>query len=248
MNEQLRLLVDLQEVDSSTLSLADKIELLPGKLERFKTPLEEASASFQKLKSKHEDFNKRKKNKDLELEEIQDRINKLRSRSSEIKTNKEYEAHLKEIEGFEKNKYKIEDEILSLMEDIENFTKNLQEEELKIRKAEDDFQKQEKMLEEEKRKLNAEMEIRKAKRKDFIAGIDKEIYGKYMTLLNRSGLAVVPAKNEVCLGCNYNIPPQLYNDIKKNDGIYSCFYCKRFLYYKDPPSTGSKSRETAAVS
>ena len=248
MNEQLSLLVELQEIDSSILSLADKIELLPGKLEQFKTPLEEIRASFQKLKSKNEDLNKRKKNKDLELEEIQDKIDKLRSRNAEIKTNREYEAHLKEIEGFEKNKAKIEDEILSLMEDIENFTKNLQEEELKIRKAENDFQEREKTLEEEKRKLEAEMEIQKAKRKDFIAGIDEEIYGRYMTLLNRSGLAVVLAKDEVCLGCNYNIPPQLYNDIKRNDGIFTCFYCKRFLYYKEPPSTESKSQEPATVS
>ncbi|GBD95902.1 MAG TPA: hypothetical protein ENG83_00845 [Nitrospirae bacterium] len=248
MNEQLRRLVELQEIDSVIISLADKIELLPDKLDQFKTPLEEASASFQKFKLKHEELNKRKKNKDLELEEIQDKINKLRSRSAEIKTNKEYEAHLREIEGFEKSKSKIEDEILTLMEDIENFTKNLQEEELKIRKAEDDFQEREKLLEEEKKKLNIEMELQKAKRKDFIAGIDKEIYAQYMTLLNRSGLAVVPAKNEVCLGCNYNIPPQLYNDIKKNEDIYTCFYCKRFLYYKEPSPDGSKSGETAPVS
>ena len=248
MNEQLRRLVELQEIDSVILSLADKIELLPGKLDQFKTPLEEATASFQKFKSKYEELNKRKKNKDLELEEIQDKINKLRSRSAEIKTNKEYEAHLKEIQGFEKNRSKIEDEILTLMEDIDNFTKNLQEEELEIRKAEDDFQEREKLLEEEKKKLHAEIELQKAKRKDFIAGIDEAIYGQYMTLLNRSGLAVVLAKDEVCLGCNYNIPPQLYNDIKRNDGIFTCFYCKRFLYYKETPSTESKSQEPASVS
>jgi predicted nucleic acid-binding Zn-ribbon protein len=242
LNEQLIFLVELQEIDSSILSLADKIESLPKKLEQFKSPLKEAETSFQKIKSKYDDLNKRKKNKDQELEEIQDKINKLKSRSSEIKTNKEYEAHLKEIEGVAKNKYKIEDEILSLMEDIENSAKDLQKEDMKIRKSEDDFKQQEKILEEEKKKFHTEMEMNKAKRKDFVSRIEKETYNQYMTLLNRlGGLAVVPASNEVCLGCHYNIPPQLYNDIKKNDDLYNCFYCKRFLYYKNSRETAPKA-------
>ncbi len=244
MDEQLKLLVGLQEIDSSILSIAEKIETLPKKLEQFKTSLKEANTSFQKVKEKYENLNKNKKDKEFELEEIQEKIDKLKSRSREIKTNKEYEAHLKEIEGLEKNKYLIEDNILSLMEDIEDLTKNLQKENLKVKKAEDDFKQHVKALEGEKKKLHSEMEMHKAKRKDLVARVDEETYAQYMNLLKRlGGLAVVPAKNEVCLGCNTNIPPQLYNDIKKNDDIYTCYYCKRFLYYKKPVPSDSKSKE-----
>lgn len=249
MEEQLKLLIELQEIDSFILSIAEKIESLPRRLEQFKHPLKEESESVQKAEAKSDVLNKKKKEKDMELDEIQDRINKLKARSSEIKTNKEYEAHIKEIEGFEKSKYKMEDEILSLMEDIENYSGYLKEKKMKVKKAEDEFQLQEKVLEEEKKNLHSEMEMCKSKRRDFVAGIDEENYDQYMKLLDRmGGVAIVPTQNEICLGCNTNIPPQLYNDIKKNDRIITCYYCKRLLYYKEPAPSDKESREAPPAS
>ncbi|RJQ16661.1 MAG: hypothetical protein C4560_09315 [Nitrospiraceae bacterium] len=234
MNEQLKLLVELQEIDSSILSIAEKIEALPEKLEQFKNPFKEAGNSLQKLRAQFETVGKNKKAKELELEEMQDRIVKLKARNKDIKTNKEYEAHLKEIEGFEKSRFKIEDEVLSLMESLDASGKEMQKEELKLKKAEEEFKQQERVVEEEKKILHAEMETYKTKRKEFVSKIDADMYEQYMNLLKRlGGLAVVPTKNEICLGCNTNIPPQLYNDIKKNENIFTCYYCKRFLYYKE---------------
>jgi predicted nucleic acid-binding Zn-ribbon protein len=234
LNEQLKLLIKLQETDSSILSIADRIESLPRRLDKPKDFLKESNAIYQKTRVKHEELNGKKKGKEQELEEIQDKINKLKTRSGEIKTNKEYEAHLKEIEAFEKNKYLVEDEMLSVMEDIEAITGVLREEETEVKKAEEEFRKQEKEIEEEKKKLQHEMGVYKGDRKETVPLIDVEIYDQYMNILKKyREKAIVPAENEVCLGCNTNIPPQLYNDIREKDKIITCFYCKRFLYYKE---------------
>lgn len=234
MNEQLRFLIELQEIDTIILSIADKIESLPAKLEQFKSPFKEANSSLQRARAQCEALIKNRKNKELEADELQEKINKLKSKTKEIKTNKEYEAFLKEIEGFEKEKFKIEDEILSMMESLETLTKNLQKEEVRVKKIEEELKHQEKAIEEEKAKHHAEMEMYKTKRKEFVAVIESDIYEQYMNLLKRSGgVAVVQTRNEICLGCNTNIPPQQYNDIKKNENIFTCYYCKRFLYYKE---------------
>jgi len=235
LNEQLKLLIELQEIDTSILSIAERIEALPSKLEKFRTPFKEANLLLQKAKTVLESVGKNKKDKESEVEEFQEKINKLKAKTKDIKTNKEYEAFLKEIEGFEKEKFQIEDQILSIMENLETVAKDIQKEEAKVKKTEEEFKQQEKSVEEEKMKLHAEMETYKSKRKEFVAGIDAELYEQYMNLLKRAGgLAVVPARNEVCLGCNTNIPPQQYNDIKKGENIFNCYYCKRILYYKEP--------------
>lgn len=242
MKEQLKLLVELQDIDSSILSIVEKIESYPSRLDQFRIPLNQAREAFQKFKAKSESLDKKKKAKDRDLDEIQDKINKLKGRSGEIKTNKEYEAHLKEIESFEKSKYRIEDEILAIMEDYEIFAKEVEKEEAKVRETEAEFRKQEKLLDEEKNRLQSELDKLKARRKDFSSRIDKEIYDQYRSLLQRTGgLAVVQTVNEICLGCNTNIPPQLFNDIKITGDIHTCFYCKRFLYYKEPSSPGEKT-------
>ena len=62
-----------------------------------------------------------------------------------------------------------------------------------------------------------------------------------MTLYNnRNGKAVVETKSEVCLGCHMNIPPQLFNDVKKNEEIVICAYCNRILYYVEEIAKDAK--------
>lgn len=249
MNEQLKLLVDLQEIDSFILSYVEKIELHPEKLDQFKIPLDQAQDAFHKFKTKSDVLTKKKKDKDIALDELQDKINKVKAKSSEIKTNKEYEAHLKEIASFEKSKYMIEDDILNLMEDIEKFADEVTKEGAKVKEAEAEFNKQEKLISEEKNKLESELEKLRARRKDFASRIDDDIYTRYKTLLERlGGLAVVETKNEICFGCNTNIPPQLYNDIKETGDIHNCYYCRRFLYYNDAVQSDNKSQEAPTQS
>ncbi len=245
MNEQLKLLVDLQEIDTAILSIAEEIEALPNKLGKAKARLKEVNTSFEKNKAEYEKTDKKKKQKYDELEEMQEKISKLKAKGSEIKTNKEYEAHLKEIKTFEEKKYQIEEEILSIMEALDNLTKDMKKEEPKLKKAEEEFKQEEKTLEEEKNRLHSGMEAYKLKRKEIVRKIDEEIYEKYMSLTkSAAGLAVVETRNEVCLGCNTNIPPQLYNDIKEDKGIFTCYYCNRFLYYKEREITNvSPSKE-----
>ncbi|MEW6600262.1 MAG: C4-type zinc ribbon domain-containing protein [Nitrospirota bacterium] len=249
LNEQLKFLIELQELDSSIIAMAEKVEAIPRKLEHFSTPLQQANELFQKTKTKHSALNKKKKDKDLQLDEMQDKINKLKSRSSDIKTNKEYEAHKKEIQVFEKNMAKIEDELLVIMEEIEEFEKVIKVDEVKVKKAEDEYKIQEKILAEEQKKIAAELETEKSKRKDFIARLDDENYSQYMNLLKKYGdKVVVETRDEICLGCNTNIPPQLYNDIKKGDALYNCFFCKRYLYIKPPPGSADQSENPTILS
>jgi predicted nucleic acid-binding Zn-ribbon protein len=229
--------------------MAESIEVLPRQLNQHKALLKEKKESLQKAVARLDAINKKKKDKDRQLEEIQDKIEKFKTRSSDIKTNKEYEAHLREIDAFKKNVVKIEDEILVLMEEIDAIDRGMKEEEQKVKKAEEDYKKQEKLIEDEQKKAETEMEHHKARRNDFASRIDKEYYTQYMTLMKRlGGLAVVETKNEICLGCNTNIPPQLYNEIKSNKETHVCFFCRRFLYYKEPLQTETESRKSTPSS
>jgi predicted nucleic acid-binding Zn-ribbon protein len=244
LNEQLSLLISLQEIDSAILSIAEEIELLPNKLEKAKARLKEINTSFEKVNAEYEKSDKEKKQKEDGLEELQEKINKFKAKSKEIKTNKEYEAHLKEVQTFENNKYQIEEEILSIMETLDALAKDLKKEETRFKKSEENFKQEGKVLEERKNKLYSEMEMYKIKRKDLVKEINEEIYEKYMNIIKSAkGVAVVQTRDEVCLGCHTNIPPQLYNDIKNGEDIFTCYHCNRFLYYFAPGESARGEKE-----
>ena len=234
MNEQLKLLIELQEIDSSILSLNERIESLPERLNASKTHLDKAIAAHNKVKTRHEVMINKKKDKDFEIDEKQEAINKLKTRMGDIKTNKEYEAYLREIEVFQKIKYDAEEEVISAMEEIERIAGDLKKDEAMVREAEVELERDGKDLEEEKKRLEQEMEVHRSKRKVLLEKIESENYSQYMKNMKRSGgLAIAPAENETCMGCNTNMPPQLYNDLKDNDKIIKCYYCGRFLYIKE---------------
>ncbi len=232
MNEQLVFLISIQEIDAKIFSITEEIELLPDKLGAANARLNEINTAFEKVKDEFKKSEKKRKQKEGELEELQEKLNKLRAKSTEIKTNKEYEAHLKEIKTFEDNQDKIEEEILYIMETLDTLTMDKKKEESKFREEEENFKKEEKILAEEKQKLSSGMEGLKAKREELADRIDEELYAQYMSIKKGAGgVAVVETKNEVCFGCHTNIPPQLYNDIRTNQEIYTCYNCNRFLFY-----------------
>ncbi|MBA4348417.1 MAG: hypothetical protein C0415_00295 [Thermodesulfovibrio sp.] len=247
MNEQLQLLIELQKLDSAILSAKVKIDTIPSKISSEEAPLKNIQTSHESVKQKHTLLEKKKRDKEREIEDINEKIKKLKGRTSEIKTNKEYQAHLREIEKLENDIGSVEDELLSIMESLEESSKLMEtgyaraaEEKLRIDAIKNELEKEATKCEDELKKL-------KEDRKKLTDKIDPEILNLYMNRLKTTqGLAVVEAKNEVCLGCNIHIPPQLFVGIKSNENIITCPQCRRVLYYVRPETDSHISAETNA--
>ncbi|MEJ2183624.1 MAG: C4-type zinc ribbon domain-containing protein [Nitrospirota bacterium] len=235
MNEQLKLLVELQKLDSEILSRARVIEDIPSRISHMQKGLKEAQAAHAAQQQRVETAEKKKREKERELDALQDRVGKLKARTSEIKDNKTYQAHLKEIEAAEKAAYEVEDGILDLMEAVERENAALGErlEVLEREKAVVESRKRE--LDEEVEVARGKLDALRAKRSRYRESLEDELYDEYMFLLkSQGGLAVTPAEDEICTGCNMNIMPQLFVEIKKNEDIIRCPQCRRILYYRSP--------------
>jgi predicted nucleic acid-binding Zn-ribbon protein len=232
VKDLIKLLVALQNIDSRILEKRLFIDKVPMRVFEVDEPLKHAGLELDKIKQKNEALLKKKREKEKMLEETGEKIKKMRARVSEIKTNKEYQAHLKEIEASEKEISAVEDEILVIMEDFENSTKQQKEKEEKVNVEVEKINAFKRQLDAEVEKYEKELASLKEERKRLAASIDPEVYNVYMALLvSGGGVAVTRAKNEICLGCNMNIPPQLFVEIRKNEEIIQCTQCRRILYY-----------------
>lgn len=234
MQENIRLLIELQEADSTIIRKKAVIDSLPSRLSSAENLFKEIQSLHEKEKQKCELFEKKKKDKERGIEDINEKIKKTKAHASNIKTNKEYQAHLKEIETIEKERYAIEDEILSVMEAIEAAAKEVKAEELKMKAEKDKVEAFRKEVEEEIAEAEKELGELKVSRIAIADKIDPDVYSNYMALLEKcNGLAVVEARDEICQGCNMNIPPQMFVELKKNIDIIQCQQCDRILYWKE---------------
>jgi predicted nucleic acid-binding Zn-ribbon protein len=233
VREDMKALVEVQGIDTDIVKKAAIIEAIPRKVSSVEQPLREARSLYEKAKQGYEAHVKKKKEKEGLLDEINEKIKKLRGRISEIKTNKEYQAHLKEIESVEKEQRGVEDEVLFLMEAVDSAQRELKTDEIKVKVEEEKIEAFKKKLEEDVAETEKELDALKLQRAQLVKGIEGELYHLYVQLLEKkSGLAVVETRDEICQGCYMNIPPQLFVEIKKNEKIIQCPQCNRILYWK----------------
>ena len=232
MKDFLKLLVDLQQKDTLILGKRRFIDKVPARIFEVDEPLKKAKLELENMKKKSEISVRKKREKEATLAEVQEKIRKMKSRVSDLKTNKEYQAYQKEIEASEKEIFAIEDDILQLMEEVEVASKEQQEKEAVVNAEIEKINAFRKKLDAEAAEHEKELDVLKEERVGIVTGLDPAIYNTYMTLLRDSGdgVAVTTARNELCSGCDMNIPPQLYVEIRKNEEILQCPQCRRILY------------------
>lgn len=210
------------------------MDVIPSKISKAEQPLKESRMALDKTKQRHSSLEKKKRDEEGELDGINEKIKKLKARTAEIKTNKEYQAHLKEIESAEKERYTVEDEILLVMEELDASSKEIESGEAKLKAEKDKIEAFKNQLEKEMLETEKELLTLKETRSRIVDDIDKETYNQYIDLIESgNGIAVTEAKEAICQGCNMNIPPQLFVEIKKNEEIIHCPQCRRILYYKN---------------
>lgn len=232
MQEQLKMLYRLQQVDDQIDAIKYEARSIPLKIQELNSQIEEQKLVVDQKKAGLENLVKTRKEKEMELEDKERKIANDKTKLMEVKTNKEYHALQKEISGIEESMGVLEEEILLLMDDMEQYdveTKKVAAR-FNTRKKEID----EKIGECEKRlaQIPGELKEQNAERESVTGEISKELLMRYeATREQRDGQAVAFVERGICMGCNMQIPPQLFNMIQRNEDVYTCPQCYRILYF-----------------
>lgn len=234
MKEQLRLLVELQKTELDVSSLKNKKVELPETKHALEEEMQEHEARFELEKERLEALKKEHRQQEANLISNADKIKRAKGRLIEVKTNKEYEATLKEIETIKEVSGRIEDEIIRLLDEVERLSQSIAAENDEIGTHRATFEEQAAGIEKELRSLDAHLEEKVRKRDVIREKIDSNLLKKYdLIKTRRNGKAVVAAWQEVCGGCHMNIPPQMYNDLRRSETLILCPHCSRILYWED---------------
>lgn len=234
MKEELRLLIELQKIDTDISKINLKKKDLPLKLASLEEAFASLNGAVKDMEARLEDANKRHKETEDKLKKAVDSLRKTKERLHEVKTNKEYQAVLKEIEGMEKKNGEIEETIIVLLDEIDagRAASKLQEKELSEEQAR--YEEKRRGLQQQIDAIASELQVSMEKGAALRKKIPQDLLRKYETIRNiRNGLAVVSAWKEVCNGCHMNIPPQMYNELYTSNELMLCPQCNRIIYWYD---------------
>jgi predicted nucleic acid-binding Zn-ribbon protein len=233
LNEQLRLLRELQDVDLELKAIEADKERYPREIQNLDEKLAFETDTFTKRGERIELLERERRQKEGDVELEQERMRKAQSKLYEVKTNKEYQALLMEIETLKEINSQREIEILEIMDEIDQLKGEHRTMERELRELGERIGQEKKRLEESLGKVDGALATKKRKRTMVTKKISPELISLYQTLTQRRRTAVVPARFGTCQGCNMKIPPQMFNEVQRSEAIIVCPSCNRILYWED---------------
>ena len=234
MIEELVTLCEMQKLDTQLIEHERKRARAPKRLAELEQDLQKAKDKVSKEKEIIEELDKERRRKEKELDSEKERIKKVQSKLYEIKTNKEYQAVLKETEAAQAANDKTEEETILLLERIEELRKDYDASVAYVKKRDKEVDAERKELEKEMISVESVVTVLKKERDALLSRVSGEAKARYKMLMEkRSGLAVVNVKNGVCLGCYMNIPPQLFIEVTRNAQLITCPSCNRIFCYRE---------------
>ncbi|MGH7900383.1 MAG: zinc ribbon domain-containing protein [Thermodesulfobacteriota bacterium] len=233
MRDQIAALAMLQQLDLELKVIEEKLEKYPQEMNRIISELDNAKRSIIEAKKEIEQLGTNKKEIEEKSELNRSTIKKSEKRLFEIKTYREYEALQKEISETKSVNASLEEQILQVMELFENTEQFINDKEAELTEKEVEC---ERLVTDYKSKISELEKIHEVKRRDkekIVSLIKPEIIPVYEKIKARNGIAIAPARNEVCTGCNMNIPPQLFNEVLRLTQVIQCPNCRRILYCEE---------------
>jgi predicted nucleic acid-binding Zn-ribbon protein len=230
VQEQLRLLLDLQEVDEAIAEARLKQKKLPEKVATELAAFTEAEEGFREAERTLADLEAARRDREAQLEDQGQHMQRLKGRLKEITNTREYQAYIQEMDGVQRTIGKLEEETLAILADIETTTEQVAE-----RKKEYDAHRQ--VYETERAKvdealghLEKDVETLKAQRTERAGRVDPTLFKRYERIAAGMRRPVVAINAGACGGCHMNIPPQLVSEVKRAGRVHECPHCHRLLY------------------
>lgn len=242
MKEQLELLWELQKIDLDLKSIKEDRDRIPKELKRLDEKQKIEKEKIQKEKEKIELLEKERRQKEGHLNVEQDKIKRTEGRMFEVKTNKEYQALLSEIETLKEEKSRAEEEILQLLDEIDELKKKLLHREKEVAITLGKIEGERKKIQE--RMTHSELLWKRQMERGEVLTkqLNSNLFKLYNTLKEkRQGVGVVSVKKETCQGCFVNIPPQMFIEVQKNNQRIQCPNCNRILYWDGDGKTKRKA-------
>ena len=233
MPTQIEVLATLQLVDQSLRTKTLAVAEGEGRVAALEEAVRGQTEAATGVRAELAELGKRQRDLEGQLGAAEAKMKDRRMRITRIRNDKELGLAKREVELLKEETGTLEVELVAVMEQVEAATAKLQglETELSRLTAERDSEAAD--LRAKLDRLGGEIERDRATRTNLAQTVDGDLRRKYELIFSRrGGLAVVEVRDGICQGCRMRVPPQLYNEIQRNEQVILCPSCQRMLFWR----------------
>ena len=234
MNENLKKLIELQELDLVIKGLEETKEFIPRELAEHEENVKKAIDGVNSIKEEIKNSELERKKKEGKLEQNEVEIDKLQTQLYELKSNEAYQTMELEINNLKGENSEIENAVLEILEKQDQLNAKLKEAQQKQKDEEAKLADKQRENKEKIKEVETGLAKKGEERSQKVSQIDGDILSRYDRVrLTKEGVGIVAVQNEACMGCHTNIIPQKVNELMKGDKVLYCERCSRILYLKE---------------
>ncbi len=241
--EQLRLLLDLQEVDEAIAEARLKQRKLPDLVAKELAAFTEAEDALKEAEQVLAELESGRREREAQLEEQEAHMQRLKGHLKEITNTREYQAYIQEMDGVQRTVGQLEEETLGILADIDTTREDVAAKRKDFDAHRQVYEAERAKVDEELARIEKDVEAAQSQKTERAAKIQPALLTRYNKICAQVRRAVVPIRASSCGGCHMNVPPQLVSEVKRANQIHQCPHCHRLLFVPErvEEATGARN-------
>ena len=241
MKEQLRLLKELQAIDSRRQEMRKSIEALPEKLRPAKQDLAKLEAMLQQERAQLAETEKWRAEQEELARREEEAVRQAKAKLQQSRNTKDFAAATREVENKRRMISEREDELIKVISAMEATRTQLTQREKDVESLRQHVTAEEEAMQAKMAAVQAELQQHESGREGLASQVPRDLLRRYEQVQRRRGIALVPVVDGICKGCFMALPPQLNNIIARGTSLESCPSCQRLLYRAEMMSDAAES-------
>ncbi len=232
MLPELATLLDLQSLDVRVAGLDRELAAIPETLSGIDAEIEKARSVLAAVETELQDSEKERRRTEGQLADAEALAEKYADQLTRARTNEEYAGLQAQIRATRKRISDIEDRVLELLDRGDELTVAVAEQRMAFRRTRAQLEAQKEAVRREARVRRTARDRVVAQRHERAGVLSKSVLSRYERIRSMRGRGLARAANEICEACGVSLRPQLFEEVRSDQGIFACESCSLLLYFQ----------------
>ena len=231
MRAELEQLLILQDRQQKIRQIENEIRNLPLQRKHLEVQSADSATALEAIKLKARQLEVDRKKLELDVGTRTESINRLKTQQYQTRKNDEFQAMGHEIQRYEDEIRKLEDQELELMEQGDKLKVEVSAEEKKAAATKDSITRQMNDLGEKSKALEARLGELSKERAGLAEKMDEDLLDRFERLfVSKGDSAIVAVEHGFCTGCHMRLTTATVNAAEAGKEIVNCEQCGRILF------------------
>jgi predicted nucleic acid-binding Zn-ribbon protein len=224
-------LIELQRLDTEIRKVQSLLDSIPSQVEAIDRQVETSAQTLSQARDILAHNQKRRRELEGEVKDIKSQVSKYKLQLNQVKTNREYQSLLKEIDDNQQKIDRLEEEIIGELLQADEIEIDIRSAVEKDNREKASLHQEKETLALEKSRLEEELKQLFKAKQELLPLIPPDQAVLYLRIFDKKGgIALSPVTDDFCTLCHMRIRPQMLSELVEKNQLLLCENCGRILY------------------